>query len=85
MARKNKEIKVNRAFRFKSGDISFNLWYKGVDLYSITRKENNKGEFWYSFPARQDKDGNWWKYFYVPFTDEEVEDIEDQIQDLLDD
>ena len=87
-ARKNTSgnIKVERAIRFESGDVGFNMIYNGVILYRLTRKTgvDEEGEyFWFAFPTYKGNDGRYWKYFYVKFTEEEQELINEQIEDLL--
>lgn len=82
----NGNIKVERAIRFESGDVGFNMTYNGVSLYRLTRKTgvDEEGEyFWIAFPGYKGKDGKFWKYYYVQFTEEEQEIINDQIEDLL--
>ena len=87
-ARKNTSgnIKVERAIRFESGDVGFNMIYNGVNLYRLTRKTgvDEEGEyFWIAFPGYKGKDGKFWKYYYVQFTEDEQELINEQIEDLL--
>lgn len=87
-ARKNTSgnIKVERAIMFKSGDVGFNMIYNGVILYRMTRKtgEDEDGKyFWFAFPGYKGNDGKYWKYYYVNFTEEEQELINEQIEDLL--
>ncbi len=82
----NSNIKVERAIKFDSGDVGFNMTYNGVSLYRLTRKtgEDEEGEyFWIAFPGYKGNDGKFWKYYYIKFTEEEQEIINDQIEDLL--
>ena len=82
----NSNIKVERAFKFKSGDVGFDMTYKGVSLYRLTRKTgvDDEGEyFWIAFPTYKGNDGRYWKYYYIKFTEEEQEIINDQIEELL--
>lgn len=82
----NGNIKVERAFQFRSGDVVFNMIYNGVILYRMTRKigQDDEGEyFWFAFPTYKGNDGRYWKYYYVKFTPEEEEEINRQIEDLL--
>lgn len=85
--RKNNEaLKVINAYQFKSGDVGFALEYKGISLYRMTRKTgvDDEGEyFWFAFPTYKSNDDKYYKYYYVKFTEEEQELINDQIEDLL--
>lgn len=87
-ARKNtsRNIEVVHAIKFESGDVGFNMIYNDVSLYRLTRKTgvDEEGEyFWIAFPSYKGKDGKFWKYYYVNFTEEEQEIINEQIEDLL--
>jgi len=82
----NSNIKVERAFEFRSRDVGFDMTYNGVSLYKMTRKigQDDEGEyFWFAFPTYKGNDGRYWKYYYVKFTEEEQELINQQIEDLL--
>lgn len=79
-------IKVERAFQFKSGDVGFDMTYKGVSLYKMTRKTgvDDEGEyFWIAFPTYKGNDGRYWRYYFVKFTEEELQIIFEQIEELL--
>lgn len=85
-AKKNNEIKVDYAMQFASGDVGFQLTYNGVKLYRMTRKTgtDDEGEYyWFAFPSYKGKDGKYWKYYYVDFTEEEQDLINDKIDELL--
>ena len=86
-------IKVTRAKDFtKEGadgcTIAFDMKVNGVTIYSCFYREGTKkdGDSYsmVSFPARQDeKTKKYYNHAYVKLSDEQVEDIAKQIENLL--
>lgn len=84
--KKTEELKVTRAHQFDSGDVGFSINYKGIDFYNMVLKlgEDKDGTYRFiSWPSRKGSDGKYYKYYYIPFTEEEEKSLYDQIVELL--
>ena len=53
--------------------------YDNIWLYGLTLRYNDKGEPWVSFPARQGKDGKYYKHYYCVFSADAIKKIEDTL------
>lgn len=83
-------IKVTRAHDFsKDGktSIAFDMEVNGVTIYGCWYREGEKdGEEWsiVNFPSRQDeKSGKYYSHAYVKLTQDQVDEIAKQLENLL--
>lgn len=83
-------IKVTRAHDFtKDGktSIAFDMEVNGVTIYGCWYREGEKyGEEWsmVNFPSRQDeKSGKYYSHAYVKLTQDQIDEIAKQIENLL--
>ena len=75
---------VTRAHEFDGGDISFDLRVNGVMIYGMTLRWNEeKKEYWVSFPARKGNDGKFYKHAWFPVNEALQANIEKRIEDML--
>lgn len=88
MAKKaGNEIKVLRASTWskskKADPVTFfDVEVNGVTIYGCTLVEGKKGSFT-SFPSYKGSNGSYYKHAYVELSDDDQEEIEQQIQELL--
>jgi len=93
MARQNKEtrnnqeqvqitsLRVMRASEYK--DTTFlDLEVNGVKIYGCRFINGKNGNF-VAFPSQKGKDGQYYNIAYVPLTDEHVNQIDEQLDELL--
>ena len=76
-----KEIKVTRAHQFEDGSISIDLEVNGVSIYNTTLREGKNGTF-VSFPSRKGKDGKYYSYVFVKLSEEDIQSIIEQVEEL---
>lgn len=85
-------VEVTRAYRFESGDVSFDIKVEDLVIinnmrYSHIEKGKGKEKKVYdiiNFPERKGKDDVYYKDAYFFITDDLKDDILDQIEDILD-
>lgn len=78
------EFEILRAYKFQSGDISFDLKIRGVTIYGCVLKWSNRNNHWFvSWPSRKDNDGAYYKHAYAPLTDADTKRIEDAVEARL--
>lgn len=76
-----KSLKVTRAHQFEDGSISIDMVVNDVAIYNATLRDSKNGMF-VSFPSRKGKDGKYYSYVKVNFTEEDVKQIIDQVEEL---
>ena len=54
-----------------------------IMFYNLTILENKKGEEFISFPSRKGDEGKYYSYYFIKFTEDEVEDIINQVNAML--
>lgn len=65
------EFKITRAVYFtESNSYVFNLEFADINFYKLKIINGQNGWF-ISFPSEKAKDGKYYSYFYIPFTDDE--------------
>lgn len=79
--KKTNEIKVVRAHQFDDGSIAIDLEVNGVSIYNATLREGKNGQF-VSFPSRKGKDGKYYSHVYVKFTEDDIQTIIEQVEEL---
>ena len=77
----NNEIKVTRAHQFEDGAVAIDLEVNGVSIYNATLREGKNGMF-VSFPSRKGKDGKYYSHVYVKFSEDDVKNIVEQVEEL---
>ena len=84
------DIKVTRAKDFskdKTTSITFDVVINGVTIYGCWYREGinkNKEEYaMVSFPSHEGKDGKYYSHAYVKLSDDDVQNIAEQIEKLL--
>ena len=84
-----RNIYVRRAHEFDDGVVSFDmdLWDQdkknAVSIFGCTLRKNKKGEDFVAFPNRKGSDGVYYNYALTKITDEELEVICKQIDELV--
>lgn len=69
------EFKISRAVYFTESDsYVFNLEFADINFYKL-KVINGKNGWFISFPSEKGKDGKYYDYFYIPFTDDEKDAI----------
>lgn len=64
-------FKITNAKHFTESDtIVFSLEFADINFYDLKIVNGEDGKF-ISFPAREGKDGKWYKHYFIPFSDEE--------------
>jgi len=64
---------IDRTFTTDDGTIIFDATVNGVKLYGMRVINGNKGDF-VAFPARKsEKDGKYYKYFYIEMSEEQTD------------
>lgn len=64
---------IDRTFTTDDGTIIFDATVNGIKLYGMRVINGNKGDF-VAFPARKsDKDGKYYKYFYIEMSEEQTD------------
>ena len=79
--KKTNEIKVVRAYQFDDGSIAIDLEVNGVSIYNATLREGKNGQF-VSFPSRKGKDGKYYSHVYVKFSEDDIQTIIEQVEEL---
>lgn len=84
------DIKVSRAKDFskdKTTNITFDVVINGVTIYGCWYREGTKknGEEYemVSFPSHEGKDGKYYSHAYVKLSNDDVQNIAEQIEKLL--
>lgn len=76
-----KEIKVTMAHQFDDGSVAIDLTVNDVSIYNATLREGKNGMF-VSFPSRKGKDGKYYSHVFVTLSEDDVEDIIAQVEEL---
>lgn len=77
------ECKVTRARVWKDGNETFDMVLNGVSIYGCRLVEGKNGLF-VSYPARKGNDGNYYSHCYAVLSEETVDSIARQVDELLD-
>lgn len=81
MARKiSNEIKVLRAKKYK-GTQFVDLEINGVKVYGCRLIDSKTGKF-IGFPSYKGSDGKYYSHAYIELSEEEIEQIENDIKDM---
>ena len=75
------DLEVLRAKEYE-GNYFCDLKVNGVTIYGCRFIEGKMGDF-ISFPSKKAKDGKYYNHAYVPFTEEQVTYIGEEIEKLL--
>ena len=76
-----KELKVTRAHQFDDGTIAIDLEVNGVAIYNAALRDSKNGMF-VSFPSRKGKDGKYYSHVYVKFSEDDIKNIVEQVEEL---
>lgn len=79
--KKTNKIKVVRAHQFDDDSIAIDLEVNGVSIYNATLREGKYGHF-VSFPYRKGKDGKFYSLVYVKFSEDDIQTIIEQVEEL---
>lgn len=84
-----RNIYVRRAYEFDDGVVSFDmdLWdedkVNNITIFGCTIRKNKKGDEFVAFPSREGSDGAYYNYALTKITDDELEVILKQIDELV--
>ena len=76
------EIKVRRVFDGQYG-VLFDLELNHVTIYGCRVCHTADDRPFVGFPQKKGKDGQYWGHAYAPLTDEQTDEIMDQVADML--
>ena len=62
----------------KNGNTFFDIIINGVTIYGCVIVDSAAGSF-VSFPAKEGKDGKWYKHVYIKLSDEEEQAVIDAV------
>ena len=80
------EFSILRAHEFDNGNISFDLKINGITLYRLSVVSvKDSDRVFIGFPSYQAKDGEWYNYYYLPLSDEDMDKIINAVYDNFDD
>ena len=83
-AKAAREIKVTRAHQFEDKNIAFDMVIGDITIYGcmfLTRKKDGKP--FVSFPSHKGKDGTYYNHVFTQLSEEEIESIDKQLDELL--
>lgn len=75
-------LNVTRAFDGQYG-ILFDLEINDVTLYGLRVCATQNGQRFIGFPQKKDKNGKYWNVCYAPLSDEQTDEILNQISAIL--
>ena len=75
---------IKRAHQFDNGNICFDMQINAVTFYRMMVIQAKDGTEFISFPQYQ-SNGKWYNYFYIPFEQEDVDKIIDEVYNTIDD
>lgn len=85
---KNHMINVQRVHELDNGVIMCDVKVNDVTIYGCTYKElqykDGSGSFWkFDFPKRKGNDGKYYNHAFFFVTDDDLETIDSQIEELI--
>lgn len=80
-----KDFKITRAHEFDNGNVSFDMEIAGINFYRLTVVSTKDGKEQFIGYPQYESNGKWYKYFYIPLTDENIDKIIDAVYDNLQD
>lgn len=71
---------VDRVHVFEDGSVTFNMIIDGfVHVYGLRIYDGRDDKPFIAFPSRKGKDDKYWNHVYCPLSQEDVENISQQI------